>query len=83
MSVVVADSAGEQVLICKGAVEEMMKSCKYAAHDNQVMPLTDELLEKLRSVTAELNSDGLRVVAVAKKNYPTLRQVIVSKMSRK
>ncbi len=70
MSVVVADSAGEQVLICKGAVEEMMKSCKYAAHDNQVMPLTEELLEKLRSVTADLNSDGLRVVAVAKKDYP-------------
>jgi Mg2+-importing ATPase len=69
MSVVVADENAD-VLICKGAVEEMLSCCKYAEHDGQVMPLTEELLEKLLSVTADLNSDGLRVVAVAKKNYP-------------
>ncbi len=70
MSVVVADNSGGNVLICKGAVEEMLSCCKYAEHDNEIMPLTEELLAKLRSVTAELNADGLRVVAVAKKNYP-------------
>ncbi|RTK95856.1 MAG: magnesium-translocating P-type ATPase [Neisseriaceae bacterium] len=69
MSVVVADENAD-VLICKGAVEEMLSCCKYAEHDGQVMPLTEELLERLLSVTADLNSDGLRVVAVAKKNYP-------------
>lgn len=71
MSVVVADHSGSNVLICKGAVEEMLSCCTYAEHHNQIMPLSDELLAKLRSVMAELNSDGLRVVAVAKKNYPT------------
>jgi Mg2+-importing ATPase len=71
MSVVVADHSGSNVLICKGAVEEMLSCCTYAEHHNQIMPLSDELLAKLRSVMAELNSDGLRVVAVAKKNYQT------------
>ena len=75
MSVVVADESGDNVLICKGAVEEMMRACTYAEHNNQVMPLSEELLEKLRLVTAELNADGLRVVAVAKKAYPRSKTV--------
>lgn len=70
MSVVVADNVEGNVLICKGAVEEMLSCCKYAEHENQIMLLSEELLTKLRAVTAELNADGLRVVAVAKKNYP-------------
>jgi Mg2+-importing ATPase len=48
----------------------MLNCCTHAEHDNQVMPLNEELLAKLRQVTAELNTDGLRVVAVAKKSYP-------------
>ena len=71
MSVVVKDVDGGDLLICKGAVEEMMSCCTHAEHDGQLLPLTTELLDKLRMVTAELNADGLRVVAVAKKNYPT------------
>lgn len=71
MSVVVSEKCGNNVLICKGAVEEMLSCCTHAEHDNQVMPLTEDLLNKLKTVTAQLNADGLRVVAVAKKNYPT------------
>lgn len=71
MSVVVTGKDGHNVLICKGAVEEMLSCCTHAEHDGEVMPLSDELLEKLGAVTAELNADGLRVVAVAKKIYPT------------
>lgn len=70
MSVVVNDPQKQHILICKGAVEEMLSCCSYAYHDNEVLPLTEELLSKLRVVTSELNSDGLRVVAVAIKHYP-------------
>lgn len=69
MSVVVKDEAGGNVLICKGAVEEMLDCCTHAEHHNQLLPLTTDLLQQLRAVTAALNSDGLRVVAVAKKTY--------------
>lgn len=75
MSVVVAENGGDNVLICKGAVEEMLRACTHAEHNNEVMPLSTELLDKLRSVTAELNSDGLRVVAVAKRVYPSSKTV--------
>lgn len=70
MSVVVADNKNSShLLICKGAVEEMLSCCTFACHDNEVMPLNYELLAKLKAVTAELNTDGLRVVAVAIKHY--------------
>lgn len=71
MSVVISDNQGGNTLICKGAVEEILECCTHAEHNNQVMSLTEDLLAKLRQVTADLNADGLRVVAVAKKNYPT------------
>lgn len=71
MSVVVTNNKTEQhVLICKGAVEEMLSCCSYAVHHDKVMPLTPELLDQLKKVIADLNSDGLRVVAVAMKEYP-------------
>lgn len=73
MSVVVTDNEEQHILICKGAVEEMLSCCSGAYHNHEVLPLTDELLEKLRSVTAELNADGLRVVAVAIKNYTDMK----------
>ena len=70
MSVVVSSSDKGHTLICKGAVEEMLHNCHGAYHNNQILPFNDELLQKLREVTAELNRDGLRVVAVATKHYP-------------
>ena len=70
MSVVVSGDDESHILICKGAVEEMLHNCKGAYHNNQILPFDDDLLQKLREVTAELNRDGLRVVAVATKQYP-------------
>ena len=70
MSVVVSSNKlFKHTLICKGAVEEMLECCSHAYHDNQVLPLTPDLLTKLRAVTTDLNTDGLRVVAVAIKDY--------------
>ncbi len=70
MSVVVAtpDAAGQEVqhrLICKGAVEEVLAVCSQVQRAAQVEPLTAQLLAGVRAVTAELNAEGLRVVAVA------------------
>lgn len=74
MSVVVTDKDSQHLLICKGAVEEMLNCCTSAYYDNKTLPLNDELLAKLRSVTSALNSDGLRVVAVAIKHYPESKE---------
>ena len=65
MSVVVAEAEKQHLIICKGAVEEILGVCSQVRHGDAVEPLSAALLERIRSVTAELNGEGLRVVAVA------------------
>jgi len=65
MSVVVAEPEKQHLIICKGAVEEILGVCSQVRHGDAVEPLSAALLERIRSVTAELNGEGLRVVAVA------------------
>jgi len=63
MSVVISEREGQHILVCKGAVEEILSVCTRIRHDD--VELTPELLANVRAVTQELNSQGLRVVAVA------------------
>jgi Mg2+-importing ATPase len=86
MSVVVAALVGGQEhhheLICKGAVEEVLAACTQvrtqdptdASLDGErtmpTLPLDAELLARTQAVTAALNAEGLRVVAVAVKTLP-------------
>ena len=65
MSVVVAEQDQPHVLICKGAVEEVLSVCNSVRHGESEEALTDELLARIRSVTAAFNEEGLRVVGVA------------------
>jgi Mg2+-importing ATPase len=86
MSVVVATLMGGQEqhheLICKGAVEEVLAACTRvriqestdASLDGErampTLPLDAALLARTQAVTAGLNAEGLRVVAVAVKTLP-------------
>jgi P-type Mg2+ transporter len=86
MSVVVATvAAGRDLhheLICKGAVEEVLAACTHvriqeptdASLDGEratpTLPLDAALLARTQAVTAGLNAEGLRVVAVAVKTLP-------------
>lgn len=65
MSVVVADGDGEHVLICKGAVEEMLSICAFAKTGDVTEPLTDERRREIKAMTHRLNEDGLRVLVIA------------------
>ncbi|QHF44317.1 magnesium-translocating P-type ATPase [Pseudomonas sp. S35] len=65
MSVVVAEQGLPHLLICKGAVEEILSVCNSVRHGDTSEALTDELLARIRQVTAAFNEEGLRVVAVA------------------
>lgn len=70
MSVVVATDNSDHVLICKGAVEEMLQICTDVRHGNTTEPITSDTLIRIRTVTETLNQEGLRVVAVAIKHIP-------------
>jgi Mg2+-importing ATPase len=65
MSVVVANGDGEHLLICKGAVEEMLSICAFAKTGDVTEPLTDERRREIKVMTHKLNEDGLRVLVVA------------------
>lgn len=73
MSVVVAERGDHHELICKGAVEEVLDACTHVRHGDEAEPLTPALLARVRQVTAGLNEEGLRVVAVAMKEVPPTR----------
>ena len=73
MSVIVRNG-GKNLLVCKGAIEEVLSLCA-SADDNGaapggVVPLTDEMRQEVRQITHDLNEDGLRAVAVAYKELP-------------
>ena len=75
MSVVVSEHEGHHILICKGAVEEILSICGRVQHGDVVEPLNAELLERIQQVTAALNEQGLRVVAVAAKELAPAKDV--------
>jgi Mg2+-importing ATPase len=74
MSVVVRNGDGKNLMVCKGAIEEMLPLC--ASADNNggeaggVMPFTTEMRKEVRRVTRKLNQEGLRALAVAYKWLP-------------
>jgi Mg2+-importing ATPase len=70
MSVIVTRDDREHVLICKGAVEEMLSICAHARDGDTVAPLTDERRREIRAMTRRLNEDGLRVLIVAIRTQP-------------
>ena len=68
MSVIVRPvDSDEHVLVCKGAVEEILSACSHVSLGMETLPLAEAQLARVRSVTQELNNQGLRVVAVASK----------------
>lgn len=64
---VVVNADGHQLMVTKGAAEEMEQVCKYVEVDGKVMELTPQLREQLRQVNLRLNKQGMRVLTVAVK----------------
>ena len=68
MSVIVHEVfKGRDLLLCKGAVEEVVSVCDFARIDGQVEPLSDALRERAKRLRDDLNHSGLRLIAVASK----------------
>lgn len=70
MSVVLARGDASHVLICKGAVEEVLSACTRYVIDAEIGPLDESRFAQTQVMTAELNADGFRVIAIAFKEMP-------------
>jgi Mg2+-importing ATPase len=68
MSVIVQNGGGRHLLICKGAVEEIFASSTRVEIDGELRPLDEATKQDVLRVTAGMNEDGMRVVAVAYKS---------------
>ncbi len=65
MSVVVRNKRMEDVLICKGAVEEVLSLCNKYETKEGTEPFMGKMTDKIDSMVKELNGEGFRVIAVA------------------
>ncbi len=70
MSVVLSKEDTEHLLICKGAVEEILGICKDVQLNESNIRIDDNLRNKISSLAIDLNEDGFRVIAVAYKKMP-------------
>jgi Mg2+-importing ATPase len=79
MSVILEGKNHKHLLICKGAVEEVLDLCSHAfdpGEDNSlqiekddVIPMDDKMREIVLKKSNQLNAEGLRVLLVAVKEY--------------
>ena len=75
MSVVVADLANQHILICKGAVEELLTVSTTYEHEGKIFPLDEKARTNFRKLADDLNGDGFRVLIVSYKNIAATQTV--------
>ena len=79
MSVILEQENEKHLLICKGAVEEMLAVCSYAydpgtdrqlhIENDQPMQLNDEVRNRILELRNEYNAEGMRVLLIAVKEF--------------
>ncbi len=79
MSVILEEKSGKHLLICKGAVEEMLEQCSFAfdpgedkqlhIENDKIVPMDTAMRDIILSTSKKLNEEGLRVLLVAIKEY--------------
>ena len=74
MSVII-EFEGTNVLICKGAVDSIVKVCSEFQVDEEINPLIDVVKNDIMEEYENLSGDGYRVLAIAYREFPSDKQV--------
>ncbi|MCU4304751.1 magnesium-translocating P-type ATPase [Acinetobacter ursingii] len=69
MSVIVRTPQSQIRMVTKGAVEEMIKVCTHIEIKGEIKELTAQLRKEIEEITQHYNREGLRVVAVAYRDF--------------
>jgi Mg2+-importing ATPase len=75
MSVVIEDLNGSHLLICKGAVEEVLSKCGHVQESGKITEIAKYHHENKDKLITDLNSEGFRVVALAYKHMPLSKKI--------
>ncbi len=70
LSVVIRHESEENLLICKGSVDEVLKICQEVKIGDTVLEKTEQHSKTIHELADELGEDGFRVIAVAFKRLP-------------
>ncbi|MFA6548237.1 MAG: magnesium-translocating P-type ATPase [Candidatus Magasanikbacteria bacterium] len=70
MSVVVENERHEHILICKGALEEIIASATHIQNNGKILPISNIKARIKKDIEDKLNCEGFRVVAIAYKKEP-------------
>ena len=70
MSVVHVEGDGQKAFV-KGAPSETIDRCAHVRLDGEVVPMTDELRERITAQNDEMSRQALRVLAVCERELPT------------
>ena len=69
LSVIVAGEKCGHLLVCKGAVEEMLSAASSVRDGNDLRPLTEAWVTALKELAESYNRDGFRVLALGTKRF--------------
>ncbi|MGF6149367.1 magnesium-translocating P-type ATPase [Pseudomonas fluorescens] len=70
LSIIVKDSRDDHLLVCKGAVEEMLNISSHIHENGVVVALDEQRRKALLAMANEYNEDGFRVLVVATREIP-------------
>ncbi len=65
LSIIVKDAQGDHLLVCKGAVEEMLAISSQVMEGDAVVDLDEQRRQELLALANDYNRDGFRVLLVA------------------
>lgn len=64
---IVVEKEDKKIMITKGAVEEILNICSMVKQKGEIIPITNEIKQTVKKMTKNLNQEGLRVIAICKK----------------
>lgn len=67
LSVILEKEDGKPFMITKGAVEEILSSCTQVRENGEIKTITNEIKQKVKQMTKDLNENGLRVIGICTK----------------
>ncbi len=69
LSIIVQQQTDEHLLICKGAVEEMVAISSHIRRNGKIEALDQDNLASLNALSQQYNEDGFRVLLIATKRF--------------
>ena len=75
VSTLVQDSTGNSHLIMKGDIAHILSRCSHVEYRGTRLPMEKDARQSVFSVVGEMLQDGMKVIAVARKNVGTRKEI--------